>query len=114
METDVERLKRINRTISLIPENVRKKNEMELKHIDLLEITPSISMDEIAERHANELPRSIRLILGSNVKGSGILSYLLFSSGFCKELIALGYKDGLDRKKEIEEFFSDHMPDSNL
>lgn len=114
METDVERLKRINRTISLIPENVRKKNEMELKHIDLLEITPSISMDEIADRHAKELPRSIRLILGSNVKGSGILSYLLFSSGFCKELIALGYKDGLDRKKEIEEFFSDHMPSSNL
>lgn len=110
MDTDVERLKRINRTLSLIPESVRTKNEMELKHIDLLEISPSISMDEIAERHSKELPRSIRRILGSTVKGSGILSYLLFSSGFCKDLIALGYKDGLDRKKEIEAFFADHIP----
>lgn len=113
METDVERLKRINRTIELIPESVRKKHEMELKHVDLLEITPSISMDDIAERHAKELPKSIRMILGSNVKGSGILSYLLFSSGFCKDLIELGFKDGMSRKEEIIEFFSDHMPEAN-
>lgn len=114
METDVERLQRINRTVNMIPENVRNKHGMELKPIELLEISPSASLDEIAGRHAHELPRAIRLFLGgsgnTSRNGSGILSYLLFSSGFCKELIALGYKDGMARKEEIEEFFADHIP----
>ena len=113
METDVERLQRINRTVEVIPENVRKKHGMELKPIELLEISPSESLDEIAGRHAHELPRAIRLFLGgsgnTSRNGSGILSYLLFSSGFCKDLIALGYKDGLGRRKEIESFFADHI-----
>lgn len=114
METDVERLQRINRTVNMIPENVRNKHGMELKPIELLEISPSASLDEIAGRHAQELPKAIRLFLGgsgnTSRNGSGILSYLLFSSGFCKELIALGYKDGMARKEEIEQFFADHMP----
>ena len=109
METDVERLQRINRTVDKIPEDVRKKHGMELKPIELLEINPSSSMDEIAGRHVDELPRVIRLALGgsgnTSRNGSGILSYLLFSSGFCKDLIALGYKDGMARRDEIERFF---------
>jgi len=117
METDVERLQRINRTVNKIPENIRKKHGMELKPIELLEINPSKSLDEIAGRHAHELPRALRLFLGgsgnTSRNGSGILSYLLFSSGFCKDLIALGYKDGLARREEIETFFADHMPDQD-
>jgi NTE family protein len=117
METDVERLQRINRTVDRIPENIRKKHGMELKPIELLEINPSESLDEIAGRHAHELPRILRLFLGgsgnTSRNGSGILSYLLFSKGFCKDLIALGYKDGLARREEIEDFFSDHMPQHN-
>lgn len=113
METDVERLERINRTVNIIPESVRNKNVMELKHIDLLEISPSRSMDEIAGRHVDELPKAIRIALGGSGNtsrtGTGILSYLLFSHGFCKELIELGYKDGIDRQDEIEAFFSDHI-----
>jgi NTE family protein len=117
METDVERLQRINRTVDRIPESVRKKHGMELKPIELLEINPSESLDDIAGRHASELPRILRLFLGgsgnTSRNGSGILSYLLFSKGFCKDLIALGYKDGLARRTEIEGFFSDHMPQHN-
>ena len=114
METDVERLQRINRTVDRIPENVRKKHGMELKPVELLEINPSESLDDIAGRHVDELPKILRLFLGgsgnSSRNGSGILSYLLFSRGFCKDLIDLGYKDGLARREEIEDFFSDHMP----
>jgi len=117
METDVERLQRINRTVNRIPESTRKKHGMELKPIELLEINPSESLDDIAGRHVNELPRILRLFLGgsgnTSRNGSGILSYLLFSKGFCTDLIALGYKDGLARREEIEGFFSDHMPQYN-
>jgi NTE family protein len=117
METDVERLQRINRTVNRIPESIRKKHGMELKPIELLEINPSESLDDIAGRHVNELPKILRLFLGgsgnTSRNGSGILSYLLFSKGFCTDLIALGYKDGLARREEIEGFFSDHMPQYN-
>jgi NTE family protein len=117
METDVERLQRINRTVDRIPENVRKKHGMELKPVELLEINPSESIDDTAGRHVDELPRILRLFLGgsgnTSRNGSGILSYLLFSKGFCKDLIDLGYKDGLARREEIEDFFSDHMPQHN-
>jgi NTE family protein len=117
METDVERLQRINRTVDRIPENVRKKHGMELKPVELLEINPSESIDDIAGRHVDELPKILRLFLGgsgnTSRNGSGILSYLLFSRGFCKDLIDLGYKDGLARREEIEDFFSDHMPQRN-
>ncbi|MGK0405462.1 MAG: NTE family protein [Oleispira sp.] len=114
MEADVERLEKINLTVNRIPETVRKKHGVQLKLIELLEINPSESIDNIAGRHVNELPKILRLFLGgsgnTSRNGSGILSYLLFSKGFCKNLIDLGYKDGLARRGEIESFFSDHMP----
>ena len=113
METDIERLTRINRTIDKIPDSVKKKEPMELKKIELLEISPSRSLDEIAGLHAQELPRALRIALGgsgnTSQSGSGILSYLLFSHGFCKDLIELGYTDAIQRSDEIRAFFSDHF-----
>ncbi|MCA6064444.1 patatin-like phospholipase family protein [Thalassolituus marinus] len=113
METDVERLRRINRTVSKIPEAVRKKEGMELKHIELLEINPSQSIDDIAGQHAHEIPRALKLALGgsgnASHNGSGVLSYLLFSHGFCKALIDLGYNDAMRRSDEIKAFFADHF-----
>ncbi len=114
METDVERLSRINRTVEKIPESVRNKEGMELKKIDLLEINPSISIDELAGQHADEIPWALKLALGgsgnASRNGSGILSYLLFSQGFCRALIDLGYNDAMSRYDEISAFFSDHIP----
>ncbi|MEK9766463.1 MAG: patatin-like phospholipase family protein, partial [Thalassolituus sp.] len=117
METDVERLRRINRTLSSIPEDVRKAANMELKPIELLEINPSRSIDQIAGEHADEVPRALKMALGgsgnTSHNGSGILSYLLFSRGFCKALIDLGYSDAMQRADEIRAFFSDHFEEEN-
>ncbi len=113
METDIERLTRINRTLDKIPESVKKKEPMELKSVELLAINPSRSIDEIAGLHADELPRALKIALGgsgnTSHSGSGILSYLLFSHGFCKDLIELGFKDAIQRSDEIRNFFSDHF-----
>ena len=115
METDVERLRRINRTVDKIPESVRKKEGMELKSIELLEINPSRCIDELASQHAHEIPRALKLALGgsgnASQNGSGILSYLLFSRGFCKSLIDLGFQDANEREDEIRAFFADHFHD---
>lgn len=113
METDVERLRRINRTLEKIPASVRRKEPMELKPIELLEISPSCSIDDLAGEHADELPRALKLALrgsgNSSHSGSGILSYLLFSQGFCRTLIDLGFNDAMQRAEEIRAFFADHF-----
>jgi len=113
MESDVERLRRINRTVDIIPDKIRKQQAMELKKIDLLEINPSQSIDDIAGEHAGEIPRALKMALGgsgnASRNGSGILSYLLFSRGFCQNLMELGYNDALAREPEIRAFFADHI-----
>lgn len=114
METDVERLKRINQTLKHIPRSVREHSEMSLKPIQLLEISPSQSLDELAAKHANELPKALRIALGKPSKGSGITSYLLFSEGYCRSLIQLGYDDALAKATDIRDFFRDHFDDCLL
>lgn len=109
MESDVERLSRINRTLGMIPDEVKKSQRMELKPVEILEISPSESIDDIAARHARELPKSLRLFLrGSGTthkSGAGVLSYLLFERGFCRDLIQRGYDDAMAHKDEILRFF---------
>lgn len=109
MESDVERLSRINRTLGMIPDEVKKSQRMELKPVEILEISPSESIDDIAARHARELPKSLRLFWrGSGTthkSGAGVLSYLLFERGFCRDLIQRGYDDAMAHKDEILRFF---------
>ena len=112
MESDVERLLRINRTLNLIPDSVRNQHGVELRNIELLEISPSQSLDDIAGEYADEIPTALKLSLGgsgnTSRNGSGILSYLLFSRHFCQRLMDLGYQDAVQRADEIRSFFSDH------
>lgn len=92
-------------------ERVNRYNQAEgLRKIDALVLTPSKDVNEIARRHAKELPRSLRAMLrifGANSSASGLLlSYLLFERGFTREMIALGYEDAQRRSQEIREFLS--------
>ncbi len=107
MEVDLERLRRINRTMSMMPEEVRQKSN--LRHVDVLVIEPSQSIEKIAERYAMNLPFSIRFLLGllgaMRRSGSNLVSYLLFEKYFCRELVDLGYQDAIKRKDEITAFF---------
>lgn len=107
-EGDVERLERINRTLRMIPEDTRRANHMELREVELLKISPSQPLDELAAQHAHELPRNIRTLLsgsGATRRGGGTaVSYLLFEQGFCRALMALGYRDAVARRDEIAAF----------
>jgi NTE family protein len=79
-----------------------------MRHIDALLMTPSRDVNEIAHRHAGELPRGLRALMrifGASSSASGLLlSYLLFERGFTREMIELGYKDALARAAEIRDF----------
>jgi NTE family protein len=110
LEVDIERLRRINRTISLIPAEERSRSNMELREIDVLVISPSEDIDRIAAQYSHELPRSIRFLLrgigATRTGGATLTSYLLFEPAYCRALIALGYKDTMARRDEVMKFLS--------
>lgn len=108
LEADVERLTRINKTISLIPEEVRREHST-LRQVDVLVMTPPAEiLDAIAMRHARLLPKSIRMFVrgsgATHKSGSGVLSYLLFEAPYCQDLMDLGYHDAHARKDELRRF----------
>ncbi|MGE3626366.1 MAG: patatin-like phospholipase family protein [Hyphomicrobiales bacterium] len=104
LQSDTERLMRINRTLSLLPPATRKTYE--LRPIQILTIEPSRDLRTIAGRHADAIPRSIRMLLrgvGAWDSGWRLASYLLFEPPYVEELIALGVRDARARRKEILE-----------
>jgi len=111
LEVDLERLQRINRTVSLISEDAREK--VNLRHVDAMVIVPSQPIDRLAERYRANLPWTIRFLLrgvgAMRRSGANLVSYLLFDKGFCSALIDLGYQDAMNRKHEILAFLSENQ-----
>ena len=81
-----------------------QRAECPLRHVDVLVLRPSVDLREIAARHAPDLPWTLKLLL-RGVGGWGgdwrLPSYLNFGAGYCRELIALGHADAMDRADEL-------------
>lgn len=109
LEADVERLERINDTLRAIPPARRRKNDIDLREVEVLKIYPSRPLDAIAAEHIGELPRTLRFFLrapgGTQSPGASAVSYLLFEPGFTRSLMSLGYRDAMAREREIRSFF---------
>ncbi len=107
LAVDIERMTRINLTLSVLTEEQRSRTP--LRPVDLLIIAPSERLDEIAARHVHSLPGPIRMLLGAigatEARGGALASYLLFEASYTTELIALGRKDALARKADVLAFF---------
>jgi len=110
LAVDIERLERINRTVSLIPADRLEGSGVALRPIKVLYITPSQPIERMAARFIHDLPRSVRFLLrptgALSRAGSNLASYLLFEEPFCRALIDLGYQDTLAREADVKEFFS--------
>ncbi len=103
LDSDLERLRRINEMSDRVPAKHRK-----FSRIEHLIISPSEDLAEIAEELFETLPMAFRWalkLLGINKGGSRkFVSYLMFNKIFCKRLIDLGYRDAMVRQDEIMTF----------
>jgi len=130
LAVDIERSLRINRTLELLDPAARARSP--LRPLEVLVIAPTQRIDDIAARHVDSLPASVRALLrgmgvGANGHpslaakgrkpgqgGAALASYLLFEAAFTRELIALGMADTLARRDEVIAFFgwpSQVLPD---
>jgi len=111
LAVDVERMRRINHTLSLLPEAARAQTA--LRPIEVLVIAPSQRLDDLAAEHQDTLPRPVRAMLrgmgvsgkGRDARGAALASYLLFEAPYTRALMALGEADAYARRDEVLAFF---------
>jgi NTE family protein len=111
--SDLERVRLVNAAVRQIPPETRSASPVPLRDVDLLSISPSVSLESYSREHIRHLPGALRRAFGggrapSKISGSsaGLASYLLFDGDFCRELIALGRRDAQVRMEEIKHFLA--------
>ncbi len=109
VQADVEQTQRVTKTLRNLPPEIAAA--MPYSEVEVLAITPTQSLDALAQAHAHELPATTRHALEGlgALKGGGaaLASYLLFEPGFTKALMQLGEQDAYARKAEILAFFAE-------
>jgi NTE family protein len=105
LDADIERLRRINHTITETRDKQVEYKDTSLRQIDYLVISPSGDIREIVARYVQNFPRSVRVLLkgiGALAReGRPLMSYLMFDAPYCKELLELGYQDGMAAREEV-------------
>ena len=113
---DLERTTRINMILEQLKAAGLRHPVAGLRRIDSMVVLPSFDVRDTAGRHAKELPLTLRLLLkgvgAGSRDGRQLISYLLFESGFTRELMELGYQDGLSRQEQLRAFLFDDEIDS--
>jgi len=109
LSQDLDRAKRINALLPMIPEELWREKNVCYRQIEIMAITPSERLDQLAEQHASCLPGAVRKMLcgtgATDAGGGALVSYLLFEPSYTQALIDLGYRDAMVRRDELTTFF---------
>jgi len=109
LATDVEHLERLNQMLN--DGQIRQRGIDACEKIRPLRtfiITPSVNLSELAEQHRKEMPNLIHYFVSSLGRDAAscadLMSYLLFTPRYTRDLIEIGYDDASERIDEIEDF----------
>ncbi len=109
LDSDLERLVRINETVALIPPERLERSEVGLRRIPALVLRPSQDLGRLAADEYGRFPAMLRYLLrgigATGTAGEDLLSYLAFEPIYVQRAIELGHADTLARRAEVEEFF---------
>lgn len=108
---DLEQATRVNVIMEQLEGKTLEGPVAGLRPISTLIIVPKEDIRQVAERHVDELPRAVRLLLGGSGAmdkgGLQLISYLLFESGFTRELIEMGLRDAMEMEEDLRAFLFD-------
>lgn len=108
LDTDIERMQRINKTIVALRAAGREHPDG-LRETPLLVIQPSQDLGTLASEQFERFSGMLRYLLkgigASTEKGWDLLSYLAFDEAYTRRLLDLGHQDALAQEDDIREFF---------
>lgn len=106
LDSDLERLIRMNRTLSLVPRD--RLSQLGIRPIPALVLRPSQDLGKLARDEYVRFPGMLRYLLkgigAAGHSGEDLLSYLAFEPIYTQRVMEIGFADTMARKDEIQEF----------